>query len=217
MTYPFTNVCDRLWHTPLLFTLRLAFVVSLNGVNASLFVLSIERLICICRISNYEKSSKPVTVAVILMLITLLLSILFSLLYMQGVEWNEGMVTTSVRNATNAASYQIMLVYYLIVELSSVFLFVFIHYWSLSYRKRIRGFKSMSQRLGTTHIAKYKSLSVKFQIEETLRMTHIFLPIVVVKLVTNVFTNISSMVINAVSCKRYFAVVTNSELQSSLV
>ncbi|KAI1700345.1 serpentine type 7TM GPCR receptor class ab chemoreceptor domain-containing protein [Ditylenchus destructor] len=198
VTYPYSNVCDRLWNTPLLFCVRIAYVVTINGINSSLIALSIERLICIRRINSYEKSSKPVCVAVLLMTMTVIFTVTFSVLYMPGVEWDDGTVITSLRNAKNAGNYQISLIYMMIVELSSVFLFVFIHFWCLSYRKRIRGFKFVSERSDVARIAKYKSLSVKFQTEETLRMTKVFLPVVVVKFSINVFNNFTATVSNLV-------------------
>ncbi|KAI1695494.1 serpentine type 7TM GPCR receptor class ab chemoreceptor domain-containing protein [Ditylenchus destructor] len=198
VTYPYSNVCDRLWNTPLLFGMRITFVVAMNGINSSLIALSIERLICICRINNYEKSSKPLCVAVLLLTMTVIFTVTFSVLYMPGVEWDDGTVITSLRNAKNAGNYQISLIYMMIVELSSVFLFVFIHYWCLSYRKRIRGFKFVSGRSDVARIAMCRSLSVKFQIEETLRMTKVFLPVVVVKCSINVFNNFTATVSNLI-------------------
>ncbi|KAI1697751.1 serpentine type 7TM GPCR receptor class ab chemoreceptor domain-containing protein [Ditylenchus destructor] len=181
ISFPYTDNCDRLWSPYNLFVLRCFSLSCLNGINSSLIVLCIERVVCICRISNYEQSSKPVLVAAGLAAITLVFSVVTTFLYLPGVEWSEGLVMTSVLNEKNAGTYQATLYYLSTIEVLALFFFVVLHHWSLWYRKRIRGFKSLKQRIHPSHIQTIQPLSVKFQIEETIRTTSLFLPIVLVK------------------------------------
>ncbi|KAI1697488.1 serpentine type 7TM GPCR receptor class ab chemoreceptor domain-containing protein [Ditylenchus destructor] len=152
-----------------------------NGINSSLVLLCIERVVCICRVSNYEQSSRPVLVAAGVVAITLVFSIIATILYLPGIEWSEGLVMTSALNAQNAVTYQATLYYLSMIELLALLWFLILHHWSLWYRKRIRGFKSLKQRTQPAHIQTIQPLSVKFQIEETIRTTSLFLPIVLVK------------------------------------
>ncbi|KAI1701069.1 serpentine type 7TM GPCR receptor class ab chemoreceptor domain-containing protein [Ditylenchus destructor] len=181
ISYPYTDPCDRLWSPYILFVLRCFYLSCLNGINSSLVVLCIERVVCICRISNYEQSSKPILVAAVLVAITLVFSIITTLLYLPGVEWSEGLVMTTAWNSKNDGSYLATIYYLFTIEMLALFCFLVLHHWSLWYRKRIRGFKSLKQRTQPIHIQTIQPLSVKFQIEETIRTTSLFLPIVLVK------------------------------------
>ncbi|KAI1700350.1 serpentine type 7TM GPCR receptor class ab chemoreceptor domain-containing protein [Ditylenchus destructor] len=198
ISYPYDNPCDRLWSIRSIFCLRSMYVIFLNGVNSSLIVLCIERFVCICRISNYEKSSKPVLVAVFLVITTAIFSVIFTVFYASGVDWNERIAVTTIRNQTNGAFYQIVLTYVEATEILGVLFFLFIHYWSLWYRKRVRGFKSIAQRSDADTIPRNETLSVKFQIEETLAITCLFLPVVLIKLAMGIFTFVSASIANAI-------------------
>ncbi|KAI1697487.1 serpentine type 7TM GPCR receptor class ab chemoreceptor domain-containing protein [Ditylenchus destructor] len=198
ISYPYDDPCDRLWSTPLLFTLRCIYLASLNGVNLSLVVLFIERVICICRISNYEQSSRPILVAVVLLTITAIFSVVTVILYIPGVNFDEGLAVTTARNSKNGFNYQLMICYLLALELLAACCFLFLHNWSLWYRKRIRGFHSLKQRKEMNPIHTDQSLSVKFQIEETIKMTSLFLPIVLVKCSFSIFSYVAASIANMI-------------------
>ncbi|KAI1698277.1 serpentine type 7TM GPCR receptor class ab chemoreceptor domain-containing protein [Ditylenchus destructor] len=174
ITYPYENPCDRLWTTPAIFVSRAILAILSNGVSSSLVVLCIERLVCMCRISNYEQSARPVLVSVFLLGITIVSSIVFVLLYSAGVSWSEPTAVTTVRNSKNGITYQLMLIYLQAIQLLGFCFFLFIRYWCLWYRKRLRSVK-LKQNYS---IAAQQSLSIKFQIGETIQMTNLFLPIV---------------------------------------
>ncbi|KAI1697852.1 serpentine type 7TM GPCR receptor class ab chemoreceptor domain-containing protein [Ditylenchus destructor] len=198
ISYPYTDPCDRLWSAYILFVLRCFYLSCLNGINSSLVVLCIERVVCICRISNYEQSSKPWLVAAVLVAITLLFSVITTLLYLPGVEWSEGLVTTTAQNSKNAGSYRATLCYLFSIEMLALVCFLALHNWCLWYRKRIRGFKTLKQRNQPIHIQSSQSLSVKFQIEETIRTTSLFLPIVLVKCTCSALSDAAALVSSSI-------------------
>ncbi|KAI1698276.1 serpentine type 7TM GPCR receptor class ab chemoreceptor domain-containing protein [Ditylenchus destructor] len=181
VSYPYTDPCDRLLSTRSVFAYRSIVTILSNGCSSCLVVLCIERIVCICRISNYEQSTRPVLVSVFLLGITVISSVAFVFLYSQGVDWDRQIAITTARNSKNGASYQIMLIYLQAVEFSGDFFFLFIRYWSLWYRTRIRGFTSIAHRSMVASIRCTQTLSVKFQIEETIQVTTLFLPIVLLK------------------------------------
>ncbi|KAI1696799.1 hypothetical protein Ddc_20134 [Ditylenchus destructor] len=199
MCYPFSSPCDRVWSTAYVFSVRTIAVVLFNGINSSMAVLCIERLVCICRIKNYEQSSKPVLVAVFLFGSTALCAIIFAALYLPGVKWNERLAVPSLINSKNAVNSQVLTAYILAIEFVGAFFFLFIHYWSLWYRKRIRGFKSVEHRSIAAPIPLDQPLSVKFQIEETIQITSLFLPLVLVREITGLFGIFARIVASTVS------------------
>uniref|UniRef100_A0A915E5A8 Uncharacterized protein n=1 Tax=Ditylenchus dipsaci TaxID=166011 RepID=A0A915E5A8_9BILA len=71
-----------------------------------------------------------------------------------------------VINEKNGFSFQIRLVFSFFTELLGVIFFLSIHLWCLQFEKKIRA---------------HLTLTVKFQVEETLKLTALFLPIVITK------------------------------------
>ncbi|KAI1697856.1 serpentine type 7TM GPCR receptor class ab chemoreceptor domain-containing protein [Ditylenchus destructor] len=198
MTYPYYDPCKRLW-TAFFLLISRAFHTSLVfGINSSLVVLCIERITCICRISNYEQSSKPILVVVILTVTTAVSSIGFTLFYMGDIDWNEGMAETTAKNKMNADKYQLLQYFLLAMQMLGGFCFIFIHNWCLWYRKRIRGFKTLKQRNQPIHIQSSQSLSVKFQIEETIRMTSLFLPVILLACLFSIFSFVAASISTAI-------------------
>ncbi|KAI1731418.1 serpentine type 7TM GPCR receptor class ab chemoreceptor domain-containing protein [Ditylenchus destructor] len=151
-------------------------------MNCSLVVLCIERIICICKIRSYEESTRPVLVGTLLIIVTVAFSVVFFLLLIPGVEWTKGVAVGTIRNANNTQNYQIMIVFVTISELSGMFAFLFIHHWCLRRRKNVRKFGSIM------------TLSSKFQIEETLNLTTLILPMVLVKGGMQVYSSFAQMV-----------------------
>src|SRR5687767_7961204 len=74
----------------------------------------------------------------------------------------------------------------ILMELIGVLSFLFLHKGTLRYRKRIRGFMWENERHDFFSIKTNEPLSVKFQIEKTLQITKIFLPIVISKCVIRI-------------------------------
>ncbi|KAI1701070.1 serpentine type 7TM GPCR receptor class ab chemoreceptor domain-containing protein [Ditylenchus destructor] len=198
VTYPYNDPCKRLWPTLFILILRASHVSFMFGINSSLVVLCIERIICICRISNYEQSSKPIFVVVLLTVTTAVTSIGFTFFYMYDTDWNEGMASTTARNKMNADKYQLILYFLFVMQMLGGFCFLFIHNWSLWYRKRIRGFKTLKQRKQPTSIQSSQPLSVKFQIEETIRMTTLFLPVILLTCLFSIYSFTTSSISNAI-------------------
>uniref|UniRef100_A0A915EQB0 Gustatory receptor n=1 Tax=Ditylenchus dipsaci TaxID=166011 RepID=A0A915EQB0_9BILA len=133
--------------TYLLFNLKEANADSSNGVNVSLIVLCIERLACICRINDYERSSRPQIVAFFLIFLNLPYAILHFWFSSIGMDFNQtGLALSTVRNAQNNQYYQKMLVFSLSVEYTAILFFLFIYSWSLCYRKKIRCCSSQSPK-----------------------------------------------------------------------
>uniref|UniRef100_A0A915E4F3 C-type lectin domain-containing protein n=1 Tax=Ditylenchus dipsaci TaxID=166011 RepID=A0A915E4F3_9BILA len=183
-----SDPCSRTWWTPLLFYIRVANVTFMNGQNASLIVLCIERTICILRIQNYENSSKPIPVAICLLILTGIASFGYVVLYLPGVNFSIPLAISTTRNAVNAYNYQISLIFLIFVEIAGVLFFLFLHNWGLWYRKKIRGFKFYEQRQNILMVSNNQPLFVKFQIEKTVQMTSIFLPIIIAKCSMTVFS-----------------------------
>ncbi|KAI1695493.1 serpentine type 7TM GPCR receptor class ab chemoreceptor domain-containing protein [Ditylenchus destructor] len=198
ISFPYTNPCDRLWPTPILFSLRSINGIFLMGVNSSIIILCIERVVCVCRISNYEQSSKPALVAVILLSTTTLFSVILVLLCIPGVDWDERLAVTTIRSTSNTATFQIMLFYMLVTQCLGVIFFLFLHFWSQCYRKRIRGAKLSRNRCNMLFIATDQSLSVKFQIEETIEMTRLFLPVVSVHCALSILNYGTALIVNMI-------------------
>uniref|UniRef100_A0A915CZD7 Uncharacterized protein n=1 Tax=Ditylenchus dipsaci TaxID=166011 RepID=A0A915CZD7_9BILA len=173
-----TDPCARLWWTPSLFYLRAAYASCLTGMNSSMIVLCIERIVCISQISNYEESSRPKLVAFLLTFLALFFCIVFVLLYLPGIDWSHGLPVSTVRNANNAANFQIMLYFFIIMEFLGVFFFFFIHNWEM------------------TDIPCISSVSVKFQVEETIQITKLFLPLVTTKCLLLFFSVFAMIFIN---------------------
>uniref|UniRef100_A0A915DB65 G-protein coupled receptors family 1 profile domain-containing protein n=1 Tax=Ditylenchus dipsaci TaxID=166011 RepID=A0A915DB65_9BILA len=109
-----------------------------------------------------------------------------------GVDWQTGLAISSIRNAFNNGYYQKLFTYSITIEYTAAFFTFFIHYWAVWYKKRIR-FTNSSQSS-----AKNKSLSVKFQVEETIRIARTLLPIVVVKCFLQTSSTILSYVANQI-------------------
>uniref|UniRef100_A0A915E5B8 Gustatory receptor n=1 Tax=Ditylenchus dipsaci TaxID=166011 RepID=A0A915E5B8_9BILA len=185
-----TRPCDRLWNTPVFYAIRIAFIIFTIGVNMAFIVLCIERLICICRLASYEESSRPLLISIILTFLTILFSIIIVLITLPGMDWSRGLAVGTFRNDKNKHNYKIFLFVIMITDILGVIFFLFIHNWSLSFRKKIRGFK-----LHTPFFAAQRSLSVKFQLEETLQMTSLFLPIVISKCIVQVYSEIALVAI----------------------
>uniref|UniRef100_A0A915DRL4 G-protein coupled receptors family 1 profile domain-containing protein n=1 Tax=Ditylenchus dipsaci TaxID=166011 RepID=A0A915DRL4_9BILA len=101
-----TSSCQRLWPTPVIFYLRTVYIGVLNGINASLIVLCIERAVCICRISNYEESRQPIVVSFFLAILTIIFTIVFVFLCLPGQRWSTGMAISTTRNSVNSTNYQ---------------------------------------------------------------------------------------------------------------
>ncbi|KAI1700347.1 serpentine type 7TM GPCR receptor class ab chemoreceptor domain-containing protein [Ditylenchus destructor] len=198
ISFPYTNPCDRLWPTPILFSLRSINGIFLMGVNSSIIILCIERVVCVCRISNYEESSKPALVAVILLSTTTLFSVILVLLCIPGVDWDDRLAVTTIRSTSNISTFQIMLFYMLVTQCFGVIFFLFLHFWSHCYRKRIRGPKLSRNRCNMLFIATNQSLSVKFQIEETMEMTRLFLPVVSVHCALSILNYGTALIVNMI-------------------
>ncbi|KAI1718110.1 hypothetical protein DdX_06524 [Ditylenchus destructor] len=113
---------------------------------------------------------------------TVAFSVVFFLLLIPGVEWTKAVAVGTIRNANNTQNYQIMIVFVIISELSGMFACLFIHYWCLACRKNVRKFGSAM------------TLSAKFQIEETLNLTTLILPVVLVKGGMQVYGSLAQMV-----------------------
>ncbi|KAI1731419.1 serpentine type 7TM GPCR receptor class ab chemoreceptor domain-containing protein [Ditylenchus destructor] len=180
LTISFHDPCHRLWWTPLLFYLRYTNMVFQNGMNCSLVVLCVERIICICKLKSYEESARPALVVIFLAALTLAFSVTFFLLLSPGVEWSKSVAVATIRNSNNTRNYQIMIVFVTVTELIGMFAFLFIHFWCLQRRKSIRSFVST------------QTLSVKFQIEETLNLTNLILPVVLVKGGMQLYSNLAA-------------------------
>uniref|UniRef100_A0A915EH70 Uncharacterized protein n=1 Tax=Ditylenchus dipsaci TaxID=166011 RepID=A0A915EH70_9BILA len=189
LSYPFVNPCNRLWWTPLLFYLRSSYSVFVTGMNSSMIVLCIERIVCNCRISSYEQSSKPTAIALTLTIMAILFSVVFVLVYSPGIEWSKGLAISTVRNANNADYFQMTICFLMAMECIGLFFFLFIHNWSLWYRRKFRGFHQTKSSVLSFNCL----LSIKFQIEETLKMTKLFLPLVIVKCFMMLFSILSQI------------------------
>uniref|UniRef100_A0A915E8L8 Uncharacterized protein n=1 Tax=Ditylenchus dipsaci TaxID=166011 RepID=A0A915E8L8_9BILA len=109
----------------------------------------------------------------------------------QGVEWSSGLALSTLRNSRNEAAHTDINYFNILMEFSGVFFFVSIHYCSLWFQKRLRGLAINGQ---TLVIFNNHALSVKFQIEETLRMTRLFLPIVVLKCTLQILSSVASVI-----------------------
>ncbi|KAI1705190.1 serpentine type 7TM GPCR receptor class ab chemoreceptor domain-containing protein [Ditylenchus destructor] len=188
VSYPYSNPCDRLLTSAYVFSIRSIVTILSNGINSSLVVLCIERLICICRISNYEQSAKP----------NLIFSALFILLYLPAVKWFELLAVTTVKTPKNAISYDLMTYYLKGIQYLGAFFFLFIHYWSRWYRRRIRASIPVENRRSLAPVPLNKPLSVKFQIEETVQMTNLFLPVVLLRgallVISSILSSVSSSI-----------------------
>ncbi|KAI1700348.1 serpentine type 7TM GPCR receptor class ab chemoreceptor domain-containing protein [Ditylenchus destructor] len=198
ISFPYADPCERLWPTPALFSLRVMSGVFLIGLNSSFVILCIERLVCVLRISNYEESSRPALVATIVISTTALFSVVLILLCIPGVDWDEKLAVTTIRNSNNTANFQIMLIYMFALECVGVLFFSFLNFWSRSYRERIRGTKIAGTNCNLLFIKTNPSLSVKFQIEETIEMVRLFLPVVSVNCALNILTYLAALISNEI-------------------
>ncbi|KAI1700897.1 hypothetical protein Ddc_17893 [Ditylenchus destructor] len=168
------------------------------GLNSSFIILCIERLVCVLRISNYEESSRPALVSAIVLITTALFSIVLIFLCIPGVDWDEKLAVTTIRNSNNIASFQIMLIYMFALECVGVIFFSFLHFWSQLYRERIRGAKITKTNCNLLFIKTNASLSIKLQIEETIEMTRLFLPVVSVNCALNILTYLAALISNEI-------------------
>uniref|UniRef100_A0A915E610 Uncharacterized protein n=1 Tax=Ditylenchus dipsaci TaxID=166011 RepID=A0A915E610_9BILA len=91
-----------------------------------------------------------------------------------------------------------MLLFGVSMEIIAVMFFLFLHNWSLWNRKRIRGFKFYQSRQNISTVSKNYPLFVKFQIEKTVQMTSLFLPIVLVKCFMQLLSNASAFTANTI-------------------
>ncbi|KAI1730282.1 serpentine type 7TM GPCR receptor class ab chemoreceptor domain-containing protein [Ditylenchus destructor] len=190
-----TDPCQRLWWTPLLVYIRSATAVFALGFSSALIILCIERFICICRIYNYEDTQKPHLVATFLVFMTTAFSVGFYYLYTSSVDWSRGLAITTVRSADNGYILQIVTIYQTTSEMLGALFFLFIRLWSLRFRKRIRNF-ALDKKKNVSSLPANFALTVKYQIEETLRMTGVFLPIVVSQCLLRVLQTTSSTIVN---------------------
>ncbi|KAH7720928.1 hypothetical protein AAVH_11566 [Aphelenchoides avenae] len=144
-----------------------------------LLFLCLERVMCTLKVSNYEESSCPKVVTSLLMIATSFWGLVYYLFMSPGVDFRSAIVQTSTRTKENAASGPIIIYMLVACESASVVLFLYIRKWNLRLGRNLH-----ANRTGG-HSQKF--LSTKFQIGETLRVTEVFLPILIIKWTLTVF------------------------------
>ncbi|KAH7700307.1 hypothetical protein AAVH_32575, partial [Aphelenchoides avenae] len=176
--------CERLVWGPLVLFLRVGTTVFTSSMDCALTILCVERVVCTLKISIYEDLTAPKTVSSFLLLMGFIWAIVYWLLLSPGIGWDTYLVKTTTINPKNTVGYNAAILIMMVQQFISLYLFWFVREWNRQLYSRIRkGPISSAQQ--------HRGVSMKFQIDETLKVIAMFFPIVVAKCFMNLFGLVS--------------------------
>ncbi|KAH7715415.1 hypothetical protein AAVH_17187 [Aphelenchoides avenae] len=158
---------------PMVVYFRLTTTSVMFTLDFVLLVMCLELVVCTLKITNYEDSSCPKFITSSLVVTIFVWAGVYYAMMSPGIDFSKPVIRPSTTNKQNASSGVIIIYMLLASESLSLLLFLYIRRWNRRVGKAL-------QRQGATGQSQ-KLLSMKFQVGETLRVTDVFVPILVVK------------------------------------